>query len=751
VELLILICQAIQHAHQKGVVHRDLKPSNVLVSGDRSTPVPKIIDFGIAKAIGMDTFDGLTVLTRADQAIGTAAYMSPEQAGYGQMDVDTRSDVYSLGVMLYELLASCLPVDPKQVGYAHFLALLANGDLRAAEPSKRIFSLEDAVDAAAARDTTTAGLRRALEGDLDWIVIKALEVDRARRYETAEALAEDLRRYLRGAPVSAHPPMLSYQLRKFVRRYRVEVGAAALLMVVLMAGTVGTTAGMVRARRAEASARTEAATAERYSKFLVNMFEAAAPEHSKGRDLTAREILDRGALRIRQELANEPLLEARLLATIGWVDTRLGRYPEARPMLDEAVALARGQGDKGRFDLAQALIRRGQVVRYLNDPGKAESDDREALSILERAYGPNHINLEPAISELGLLLRTRDPEQALRLYRRSYALLTAAHGEADGDAAVLLQNIGSIHARASRFQEAKEAYERALPLLRRHFGARDPHVGAVLGNLSFVYRNLGDYAQAFEAAQRGLEVDASVSGPDHPDVGIAWLNLARISDKLGELRLALEQIDRAIEIFVRRFAPGHPLRIQAANFKAGFLIELRRLGEARKTLDNFSATEDVSLEAKRALLSGQVILADIERLDRRLQKSQDLARQVLADPAVRGDRRLEADAHWAHAYALAMLAKRPEAEAERASALDIEFALAQGTAFPGVFADAKYHLCAGDAAQALVILREAVAKNFHDPIILNDPTFAALRENPDFAPIAAAVAPRFRQGATATQ
>jgi tetratricopeptide (TPR) repeat protein len=287
--------------------------------------------------------------------------------------------------------------------------------------------------------------------------------------------------------------------------------------------------------------------------------------------------------------------------------------------------------------------------------------------------------------------------------------------------------------------------------LRRHFGARDPHVGAVLGNLSFVYRNLGDYAQAFEAAQRGLEVDASVSGPDHPDVGIAWLNLARISDKLGELRLALEQIDRAIEIFVRRFAPGHPLRIQAANFKAGFLIELRRLGEARKTLDNFSATEDVSLEAKRALLSGQVILADIERLDRRLQKSQDLARQVLADPAVRGDRRLEADAHWAHAYALAMLAKRPEAEAERASALDIEFALAQGTAFPGVFADAKYHLCAGDAAQALVILREAVAKNFHDPIILNDPTFAALRENPDFAPIAAAVAPRFRRGATATQ
>ncbi len=570
VELLILICQAVQHAHQKGVVHRDLKPSNVLVSGDPSAPMPKIIDFGIAKAVGLNTFDGLTVHTRADQAIGTAAYMSPEQAGYGQLDVDTRSDVYSLGVMLYELLASCLPVDPKQVGYAHFLALLANGDLRAAEPSKRIFSLEDAFSAAAARDTTTAGLRRELQGDLDWIAAKALEVDRARRYETAEALAEDLRRYLGGSPVSAHPPTFSYQLRKFIHRHKVQVAGAALLILALIGGTVGTTAGMVRARRAEASARSETATAERYSQFLVNMFGAAAPEHSKGRHIAAREILDRGAARIRKELANDPLLKARLLATIGWAYTRLGRYPEARPTLDEAVALARGQGDGGSFDLAQALIRRGQVERYLDEPGQAESDDREALAILERARGPNDVTVEPAITELGLLLRTRDPEQALRLYHRSYALLTAAHGDADGDAAVLLQNIGSIHARASRFPEAKEAYERALPLLQRHFGERDPHVGSVLGNLSFVYRHLGDYGKAFEMAQRGLEVDASVSGPDHPDVGIAWLNLARISDKLGEQPLASNKSTGPLKSSGTTLLPGIHIAFRRPTSKRDF-------------------------------------------------------------------------------------------------------------------------------------------------------------------------------------
>src|SRR5262249_43643671 len=157
--------------------------------------------------------------------------------------------------------------------------------------------------------------------------------------------------------------------------------------------------------------------------------------------------------------------------------------------------------------------------------------------------------------------------------------------------AVLLQNIGSIHARAHRYPDAKDAYERALPLLKRHFGEQDPHVGSVLANLALVYRNLGDYERAFEMAQHGLEMDSTVPGPDHPDVGIDWLNLARISDKLGDERLALEQVDHAIEILGRRLPAGHPLRIQAANFRAGFLIQLGRLGEARKTLENFAATE----------------------------------------------------------------------------------------------------------------------------------------------------------------
>ena len=722
--LFLQVTDAVAHAHSQLVVHRDLKPSNILVTADGHA---RLLDFGIAKLLEQGEARETELTEQWGRAL-TPDYASPEQIA-GAL-ISTTSDVYSLGVVLYELLTGVRPYRLKRDSRGAFEEAILQTD--PAKPS----------DVARERSMKTA-----LRGDLDWIVLKAMAKERDRRYVSAADLGADLRRFLRDEPVEASPPSAAYRIGKFVRRHRVAVSAAALLILALVAGTVGTTAGMVRARRAEASARTEAATAERYSNFLVDMFEAAAPEESKGREIGAREMLQRGAARTRKELANEPLLEARLLATIGWVYTRLGLYPEARPTLDEAVALARGQGDGGKLDLAQALVRRGQLERYLNEPGKAEPDDREALAILERAYGPNHVNVEPAVTELGLLLRLRDPEQALRLYRRSHDLLVAAHGESDGFAAVLLQNIGTIHTRARRYQEAREAYERALPLLRRHFGERDPHVASALGNLGLVYCSLGDYARAFEMAQRGLEVDTSVSGPDHPDVGIALLNLARISDKAGDQRSALEQADRAIEIFGRRFPPGHPQRIRAANFKAGFLIELKRLAEARNTLENLPAMEGVSVEAKLALLNGRVILADIERLERRLLKSEELARGVLADPAVRGDRRVEADARWAHAYALAMQAKMEEAEAERTRALAIESAMGQGVAFPGVFADAKYHLCAGNAPRALATLNDAVAKGFHDPIVLYDPTFASFRESPDFAPIAAAVAPRIRPAA----
>jgi tetratricopeptide (TPR) repeat protein len=296
--------------------------------------------------------------------------------------------------------------------------------------------------------------------------------------------------------------------------------------------------------------------------------------------------------------------------------------------------------------------------------------------------------------------------------------------------------------REGRYQEARVTLEQALPRLVRYFGPKDPHIGAVYSNLADVYRKLGDYTHAVELAQRALDVDTAVSGPAHPDVGIDWLKLARCNGKLGDPQLALQQIDNAIEIFDKALPPDHPTRIQAANFKAEFLIELDKRDEARRLLDSFNGIEVPGLDTKRRLLAGQVILAEIERLDGQWPKSRALAERILADPATLGDRVLEVTARWARACALAMQQENAEAEHERARALEIETSSGEQTPFPGVFALAKSYACAGESARALATLRDAAAKGFDDPSVMHDPAFAALRELPDFASIAAAFGPR---------
>ena len=248
-ELMVPVCLAVQHAHQKGIIHRDIKPSNILVTEYDGTPVPKIIDFGVARAVGTKLSD-LTANTDFGLVVGTLEYMSPEQAGLNQLDIDTRSDVYSLGILLYELLTGSTPLDRKQmnaVAVMEVLRLIRESEPQ--RPSTRISSTEEAPSVAANRSTEPARLSGLVRGELDWIAMKALDKDRSRRYQTANAFAEDIQRYLQQKPVQAGPPTFRYRLRKMLKRNRILATASALVFLSLMLGAIATTWGWLESRK----------------------------------------------------------------------------------------------------------------------------------------------------------------------------------------------------------------------------------------------------------------------------------------------------------------------------------------------------------------------------------------------------------------------------------------------------------------------------------------------------------------------
>ncbi len=307
-ELFVQVCEGVQHAHQKGIIHRDIKPSNVLVTVSDGRPSPRIIDFGVAKATSQRLTDK-AIYTELGALLGTPVYMSPEQAEPGKEDVDTRTDVYALGVLLYELLVGVLPFDPVSLRTANLDELRRL--IREVDPP---------------RPSTRVGLARWLRGDLDWITMKALEKDRARRYASPGELAADIRRHLDHRPVLAGPPSTLYRAGKFVRRHGFGVLTAACLLALLATLAVSQAIQARRIARERDRANLEAATAKQTADFLVGLFEVADPGEARGRSITALEILDRASERIESELGQEPSVRARLQATMSQV------YKGSRPL-----------------------------------------------------------------------------------------------------------------------------------------------------------------------------------------------------------------------------------------------------------------------------------------------------------------------------------------------------------------------------------------------------------------------------------
>ena len=386
-ELAIPVCQAVQHAHQKGIIHRDLKPSNILIAMYDGKPVPKIIDFGVAKATGARLTDQ-TLYTEFGSIVGTLEYMSPEQAELNQLDIDTRSDIYSLGVLLYELLTGSTPLDHKRLKAVLFLEVLRLiREEESPRPSLRLSTTDELPSIAACRHVEPRKLSGLVHGELDWIVMKALEKDRNRRFETANGLAADLRRYLDDEPVQACPPSISYIMRKFARRNRVTLLTASFVALALLTGTVVSAWQAIRATRAMATARDEAEKANAINEFLMkDLLGQASPYNNSVPDrLTLREVLDRAAARVETRFRTRPLLEAALRHTIAATYSGLGAYDECGPHF--AAALEIYQREKGPWAVETGITMAGQgeVLWRTGELSKAEPLLRQATDILRRA------------------------------------------------------------------------------------------------------------------------------------------------------------------------------------------------------------------------------------------------------------------------------------------------------------------------------------------------------------------------------
>jgi serine/threonine protein kinase/tetratricopeptide (TPR) repeat protein len=564
-ELFMFLCDGVQHAHHKAVIHRDLKPSNVLITVVDDKPMPKIIDFGVAKATAQRLTEK-TMFTHLGQLIGTPEYMSPEQAELTGEDIDTRTDVYSLGVILYELLAGALPFDSKELREAGFDGIRKKiREVEPPRPSTRVTTLgESSTITAEKRQVEPSALVSQLRGDLDWIIMKALDKDRNRRYPSAAEMAADIERHLSNQPVLASPPSNIYRIKKFVKRHKVGVATASLVVLAVLLGIAGTTIGMIRAIKAERMAREEAEAVKQVSQFLEGLFEVSDPSEARGNSVTAREILDKGAGKIARDLENQPILHARLMTTMGRVYRNLGLYRQSRTLLEDALDIRRDQLGNVNLDVADSEEELGSLLGSIGEFQAAEPLFVNALEVRESLLGPNHPNVARAVSNLANLYRQmREFEKAKPLYERALAIRERTLGAEHVDVSNSLNGLAIVHESMGDYEAALPLYKRALAIRELAYGSDHPQVAISLNNIATLYWMMGDHQTAHPYNTRAREIQEKVLGPDHPDLAHTLNTCAVIHLAAGDLEGTKRIHKRALEIREKNLRHDHPRIIES--------------------------------------------------------------------------------------------------------------------------------------------------------------------------------------------
>jgi non-specific serine/threonine protein kinase/serine/threonine-protein kinase len=586
-ELFIPVCEGVQHAHQKAIIHRDLKPSNILVTEVDGKPAPRIIDFGIAKATSQQ-LDAATMFTQIGSVIGTMGYMSPEQASSGGEDIDTRSDVYSLGVVLYELLVGSLPLDFKKLAYEDALRRLRDQDVP--RPSTRLRTRGgDSAMTAQNRSADLPTLTRQLQGDADSIALKALEKDRRRRYASPSELAADIEHYLRNEPVSAHPPSAAYRARKYIRRHRLGVGLAAAAVLLLLGFAI---AQAVELR----TIRKERDRADRITGFMTNMFKVSDPSEARGNDIRVREVLDKASTQIVTGLSQEPRDQALLMQVMADVYRNLGLYPQSESLTRRALAIRTRVLRENNPDTLKSMATLTGVLDDESHYIEAEKLARETLDKSKRVLGAEDRETLNSNWELAQILRDEghyaDAEEMSRTTldtaRRKFGLRDAVTIAAASELAIDLSYEGKLPAAEKEFREVLQGDLASL-------GPDDPrtlkaesHVGAIL-----IHEYKEDEAEKLLRAL--LEKDRRVLGPDHPETLLDMGNLGEVLSDVQHYPEAETVVRETLEIKKSKLGAEHRSTLVTAGNLANILRHEGKYAEAEQLIRQNLAVEERTL------------------------------------------------------------------------------------------------------------------------------------------------------------
>ncbi|MHC5110080.1 MAG: tetratricopeptide repeat protein [Planctomycetota bacterium] len=588
IELFISVCRGIQHAHQKGIIHRDIKPSNILVESDTDSNTPKVIDFGVAKAIHADPADEHT-FTNQGAIIGTLDYMSPEQAAPDAMGVDTRADIYSLGIVLYELLVGVRPksIDPRSPVDASAGPSVGGNDIPR-RPSEGLRRQGDRAAAlAAARGVDAPSLNRKLRGDLDWIVARCISWEREGRYATASELIEDLGRFLRHEPTSAGPPGAGYRLRKFLRRNRALVAGTAAVLVTLVAGMTSTAVFAIRESNQRQQAEEQALIAYNVNAFLNEMLASVDPTN-EGPDVKVRELLDTAAERVETEFAELPAVERQIRTTIGDSYTALGLYDTALPHMEMALQIARTHNGEESLEAALSMNQLGMLFRKLGRHEEAGELHAEALAIDEAYYGVDALETTLSMNSLAQILYDLGRfEEGRPLFRRAYEIRSQHLEETDDTLIGSLSNLARTSYQQGNYQEAEEFIAEALRLTEITHDKGDVLYLGLLNNLAHTKLVRGKFAEAEQMLREVAEGYRKLHEGDHPDTARALNNLAETQRRQARYEDAMTTQSEALAMRRTTLGDDHP---QVA-------VSLNNLGLTLSSMKSFEEALNAHEEA----------------------------------------------------------------------------------------------------------------------------------------------------------